>query len=173
MVVGGQQVLVRFVAILASALASNACDDEDCGSSDVGATATAFVPRGAPVHCTDARSFEFEGRTVRLTHVEYGEEHDCPSGCFSSHICAIEDPSLGAPRLFYATWTSALEEPLGVVTECPNLRNMETWPDCTPSGLEHPVVATAAFRKFADRQMGSGPFRWCVNRYTLDGDWPD
>ncbi len=46
-------------------------------------TVAAFVLSSAPVHCTDAAAFCFEGRQVRLTHVKYGVLNDCPAGCSS------------------------------------------------------------------------------------------
>ena len=140
--------------------------------ADVPETVAAFVPSSAPVHCTDAAAFCFEGRQVRLTHVEYGVLNDCPAGCFSSHVCAIEDPEGAALELFYAAWTNPSETPLGLDTECPGLSSSETWPNCVPSGLRHPLVETEQFRSFAAAQAGSGPLRWCVNRYAVDGTWP-
>jgi len=132
---------------------------------------TAFVPSDAPVHCTDAATFCFEGRQVRLVHVEYGELNDCWSGCFASNLCAIEDPAAEAPALFYASWTTGSEAPRGIDEECPDLSRSETWPDCVPSGLRHPLVVTEPFRDFAAEQEGVGPLRYCVNRYVLQG-WP-
>jgi hypothetical protein len=150
-------------------------DEDDCGAS-IGATVSAFVPGGQPVHCRNAKGFPLQGRVVRLTHAEYGAERDCPSGCFSSHVCAIEDPSASGPALFYAAWNSTEEAPLGIENECPgSTSGGETWPDCVPSGLRHPLVASAEFRSFADDEAGSGPFRWCVNRYAEGGNggtWP-
>jgi hypothetical protein len=140
--------------------------------AEVPRTLATFVPPSAPVHCTDAAAFCFGGRAVRLTHVAYGVENDCPAGCFSSHVCAIEDPEAAVPELFYAAWTTPSESPLGIDTECPSLANAETWPSCVPSGLRHPLIAAPEFRSFALAQSGNGPFRWCVNRYTVDGSWP-
>jgi hypothetical protein len=108
-----------------------------CGRSYVGpadATLEAFVPAGLDVHDTHRATFTVNGREVALTHVEYGQLMDCASGCFASHVCAIEE-------------------------------HTETYPDCEPPGLSHPVTATAEFAAFARDQIGSGPLRMCVNRY--------
>ena len=133
------------------------------GQAEVAQTLAAFVPPGAPVHCTDAAAFCFAGHVVRLTHIAYGVENDCMAGCFSSHVCAIEDPEAAGPELFSAFWTTPSEAPLGIDTECPNLVSSQTWPNCAPSGRRHPLVATPEFRSFMAAQTGVGPFRWCIN----------
>lgn len=140
------------------------------------ATVEAFVAAGLDVHCEDAASFAFEGRTVRVTHVAYGAQQDCPSGCFSSAVCAIEDPAMGAPQLLVANWYAVGEAPIGIETECPTLSATSqvgsTYPDCRPSGLLHPVVATDAFRRWAMHESGSGPLRWCLYAYHDTTYWP-
>jgi hypothetical protein len=99
---------------------------------------------------------------------------DCPAGCFASHVCAIEDPELPAPALFYAAWTNLAEVVRGLEAECPTLQPSagETWPDCVPSGLSHPLVDDSQFRSWAEDEAGTGPMRWCINRYALDGSFP-
>ena len=153
-------------------LLSTAVGSCDGGSFDapVPETVAAFVPLGEPVHSQHAATFDFDGRQVRLTHVEYGARMDCSSGCFSSHVCAIEDGS--DVLLFYAFWTTPGEAPVGLSTSCPGLdsgRTSETFPTCEPDGKVHPVVMTDAFASFAERQFGSGPFRWCVNEFVSFG----
>jgi hypothetical protein len=160
--------------VLVAGAMTSACGDSprnDCSASLL-TTRDAFVPEGQAVHNAESVCFEVGERTVHFTHVEYGELRDCPSGCFSSHVCGVEDPAQSAPLLFYAAWNSQDEQPIGIAAECPTLMSFETWPDCVPSGLRHPLVSTGEFRRFADRESGSGPFRWCVNRYTADGAWP-
>lgn len=146
---------------LLAALALSACGVSYDGGAD--ATIEAFVPAGQEIHETQRAVFQIDGREVALTHVEYGELMDCPSGCFASHVCAIEDGE--STLLFYASWNASAETPNGVLEECPGLEDTETWPSCEPSGLRHPVTETAEFRAFAHDQIGSGPLRWCVNRY--------
>jgi hypothetical protein len=134
----------------------------ECQAEAAQALAT-FVPPDAPVHCTDAAAFCFAGRVVRLTHIAYGVENDCMAGCFSSNICAIEDPEAAGTELFSAFWTTPSEAPLGINTECPNLVSTQTWPNCVPSGRLHPLISTPEFRSFIAAQTGVGPFRWCIN----------
>ena len=130
-------------------------------------TIRALVPDGVAVHEQQSMPFDLQGREVRLTHVEYGALNDCPSGCFSSHVCAIEDGS--DVLLFYASWTNAAEEPKSVQKDCPTLTHEETWSDCEPPGLVHSVTQTSDFRGFAHSEHAKeGPFRWCFNRYTVD-----
>ena len=76
------------------------------------------------------------------------------------------------PELFYAAWTTPAEAPPGLESECSGLSTSETWPDCVPSGLRHPLVDTEGFQRFATAQEGVGPFRWCVNRFVIEGSWP-
>lgn len=151
------------------------CGTKDC-RGHVPATVEAFVAAGLEVHCEDSASFEFEGRTVRLTRVAYGEQQDCPSGCFSSQVCAIEDPAYPSPLLFTANWYAAGEAPIGIETECPGTSSAsaygDTYPSCHPSGLAHPLVATPAFRSWADAEEGVGPLRWCVNFVGDTTYWP-
>jgi len=138
-------------------------------------TVAAFVPPGLPVRCMDAADFDFEGRVVRLSHVEYGALVDCESGCYSSHVCAIEDPALVAPELFLATWSLPEERPDAVAIDCPGLPDgvLQTVPHCVPPGLRHPVVATSDFRDWAARESrNEGPLRVCVNFYGFAGNWP-
>lgn len=130
------------------------------------ATVAAFVPDGLEIHATHRAEFEVDGRIVALTQVEYGELWDCSSGCVSSKVCAIEDGE--EVHLFYASWTTQGEAPLGIEELCPgaNLFHGETWPDCEPPGLTHPVTRTAEFAAFVDEQAGQGELRFCVNRYA-------
>ncbi|MBU1538128.1 hypothetical protein KKF84_22645 [Myxococcota bacterium] len=130
-------------------------------------TVSEMVPDGVTVHRRYYHAFVLDGRTVRLTHVEYGRFHDCDSGCFASHICAIEDG--GRVELMYAFWTENHEAPKVFKTECPDKGDYpETWPDCVPKGLKHPLLATGEFYKFAKKEAGRGPFRFCVNRFAHD-----
>lgn len=144
-------------------------------AGNVARTVAAFVPPGVVVHCMDAATFVADSRQVRLTHVGYGALLDCPAGCFSSHVCAIEDPASPAPELFYAFWTSDSERPVAIATECPGLSASaeETWPACVPSGLNHPLVAKTDFRNWAAHEdQSGGPLRYCVGRYAANFSWP-
>jgi hypothetical protein len=149
-----------FICLL-GALTLSACGVSYDGPADH--TVETLVPAGQEIHETQRAVFQLDGREVALTHVEYGELMDCPSGCFASHVCAIEDGE--STLLFYAAWSTPAEMPIGVLEECPGLEGSETWSSCEPSGLRHPVTETAEFRAFAADQIGSGPLRWCVNRY--------
>lgn len=148
------------LSLALGALALVACNTYEGSAA---ATIATFVPEGHPIHEEHRATFDFEGREVALTHVEYGELMDCSAGCFSSTVCAIEDGE--DVLLFYASWHADDETPIGVEEECPELDRDETWPRCEPSGLTHPVTETSAFREFARDQIGSGPLRACVNRY--------
>jgi hypothetical protein len=146
------------VVTVAAFLASG-CADDECGSDDVRATVAALVPSGSPVHCSSAQDFEVQGRSVEFTHVEYGVQQDCPSGCFSSHVCAIEDPSLASPALYYAYWTTLEEKPAILESLCPH--EFSDTQNCVTPGRMHPLVGTQDFLEFKDEQRGAGPFRWC------------
>ena len=74
---------------------------EECGAEEP-EIETALVPPDQVVHCTDSATSCHEGQWVRLVHAQYGELRDCSAGCFSSHVCAIEDPDEASPMLFYA-----------------------------------------------------------------------
>lgn len=143
------------------ASASLACKRE-CRPGSAPNTRRALVPQGSDVHCERTKTFEVEGRKVRLTHIEYGLLRDCPSGCFSSHVCAVEDGD--EVLLFYAAWNAANEKPRGVDRECPSLMRDETWPDCKSSGWRHPLAENPKFQAFAEGEAGQGPFHVCVNR---------
>ncbi|HJL15591.1 MAG TPA: hypothetical protein RMH99_08050 [Sandaracinaceae bacterium LLY-WYZ-13_1] len=153
---------LRHLVLLLTGLSLVACGNTYAGSAD--ATIETFVPDDQPIHETHRATFEYDGREVALTHVEYGALMDCPSGCFAAHVCAIEDGE--ETLLFYAAWNSAPETPLGVLEECPGIDGNETWSRCEPAGLTHPVTATAEFSAFVREQVGSGPLRYCVNRYA-------
>jgi len=146
-----------------------------CGSQDrceADRSATTLLPIGVQVHADNCRVFDVDDREVWFSHVEYGELMDCPSGCFASHVCAVEDD--GVVLLHYAAWTRPEERPVGIETLCPDLVDTadgsgETWPSCEPPGLSHPINDVAAFRDFAAGEIGRGPFRLCFNRYGEGG----
>lgn len=173
-----QRVSVRTVLGMAFVMLGtmSGCEEtEKACAGSVPATVAAFVSPAFPVRCMDAANFDLEGRAVRLSHVEYGALVDCASGCFSSHVCAIEDPALGAPELFVAIWSVPEERPSAVAVDCPDISDdvMQTMPTCVPPGLRHPLVATTDFRDWAARESRSdGPLRWCVNFYGFAGNWP-
>jgi hypothetical protein len=145
--------------LLGAAVASGACERE-CRPGSAPKTRQALLPPGSEVHCENGKTFQVDGHKVRLTHVEYGQLMDCPSGCFSSHVCAIEDGE--QVFLLYAAWNTQQEKPAKVDQECPTLMRDSTWPDCKPSGVTHPLVSSAKFRAFAREEEGYGPFRYCV-----------
>jgi len=162
--------------LLAVALAGGACGAEGNCSADVRATLDAYVPSGMPVNCSNAMTFQVEGRQVRMTHVEYGLSPGAGSAWGPSVVCAIEDPAVAEPELFYALWFKGSPlRPEALMIECPNLPSTanETWPTCVPSGLRNPVVATSAFQSWAEEQFQtSGPFRFCVLHYAPNDSWP-
>lgn len=144
--------------ILGAAMASavvgcGGMDSEIPCTGEAAATIATFVLT-RPIYCVDARSFDFDGKHVSLTHVSFGAQSDCPAGCETAHICAIEDPAVTEPQLFYGTWVSGNDIAPEVRVECPDLPALpsETWPDCVPSGLRHPLVATAMFRSWAVKE---------------------
>lgn len=145
-------------SVLGLAWMASGCGRSYVGSAD--ATVTAFVPDGAEVHATHRAEFQVDDRTVALTHVEYGELMDCSSGCFASHVCAIED---GASVLLYdAAWYGEAERPLGIDEICPELgTSTDTRHNCEPPGRTHPVTSTPEFAAFVDEQVGRGELRFC------------
>lgn len=150
-------VLLGMAAIVAMTL-SSACGDDECHDA-ADATVDALVPEDQEVHCEDSEEFEVDGRTVSFTHVEYGALRDCPSGCFSSHVCAIEDGD--GVELYSSFWNDESEKPVGIDAACPNRAGANTR-DCETSGKSHPLTETEAFQSLAAME-GSGPFRWCFN----------
>ena len=145
------------------------CDGHSPGTSDsspeVTQAVSALVPSAATVNCTGKQSFEVEGRTVYLVIVPYGQKNDCPSGCFSSEVCAVVD---GPNTLLYSgAWYGGSERPLSIPPDCPELGAAEygdTIQGCTtnqPAGFSHAVTQTAAFQDFKQTQAGSGSFRFC------------
>lgn len=129
------------------------------------ATVSQIVPDEAPIHYKCSRSFETDAGTAAFTLVDYGEEQDCPSGCITSNLCAIEKG--GEAQLFWGGWYSASEAPKTLNQACPNLSedDLETYPDCEPPGLTHPLTETPAFREFVENQKEGGSFSTCLQRY--------
>lgn len=143
-------------------------DCEPSPRGDASATEAAFVPSGVAIHRSEARRFEVDGREVQITHVEYGELMDCPSGCFASHVCAIEDGE--DVLLFHAYWNDEEERPRGIDAECPPATTAfgDTWPDCEPRGRCHALNREPSFQRWAEDQAGQGPFRFCVNQFAYE-----
>lgn len=110
-------------------------------ASSVTATLDALVPSGAQVRCADSISFTLDGSRVDLVFVSYGELRDCPSGCFTSQLCAIHDGS-GA-LLYSSVWYSAAEKPVTIPAGCPvgggGGGNTGDCPTVQP-GAGHPVT---------------------------------
>jgi len=171
----GWSYLILGAAVAAGVVGCGRLDSEIPCTGEAAATIARFVLT-RPIYCVDAKSFEIDGKQVSLTHISFGAESDCPAGCETAHICAIEDPTLVEPQLFYGTWISGNDIAPAVRVECPDLptRPSETWPDCVPSGLRHPLVATSVFRTWAveEATVPIGPFISCVNRYALTNRWP-
>jgi tetratricopeptide (TPR) repeat protein len=160
--------LVMGLSVLAAPLGACGSDDDACRAGSASQTVAALVPSGSPIHCENARSFTVDGRSVRFSHVAYGAREDCPSGCFSSHLCAVEDGD--QTQLFYAFWTAAGEQPRALAAECPALAPAATTTaGCVPSGALHPLASAPAFRSFAPAQRADdGPFRWCFDAFLAD-----
>ena len=136
-------------------------------SPEVTATITTLVPSNANVQCTGKQSFLLSGRDVFLIFVPYGNLNDCPSGCFTSEVCAIYDQS--QVQVYSAAWFSPQERPLSIPPDCPGLAqapSADTNQDCPehPPGYLHPVTQTTDFENFLNSQTSNnGSFRWCFH----------
>ena len=145
------------------------CDGQSPGTSDnspeVTATINTLVPSRATVSCTGKQSFQLSGRTVSMVIVPYGQANDCPSGCFSSEVCAIVDGS--DTFLYSGVWYGGSERPRSIPPDCPELGGADggdTIQGCTnqPPGFLHPVTQTAEFQAFQQFQRtNGGKFRFC------------
>lgn len=128
------------------------------GCADASQTIAALIPAGAPVHEGNAESFG----DVTFTHIEYGTGQDCISGCFYSHLCAIEDGT--KVLLFWASWNQPSEAPKGIETICPGLQGGfgGGTGSCETPGRKHPFGQSRELEQFlSDEQAEGGPFRWC------------
>src|SRR5258708_17585682 len=131
------------------------CDGQSPGTSDNSPEATAtintLVPSGATVSCTGKQSFQLSGRTVSMVIVPYGQTNDCPSGCFSSEVCAIVDGS--DTFLYSGVWYRRSERPRSIPPDCPQLGGAGI-ADRTQGFTNHPpafftpVTQTADFSAF-------------------------
>lgn len=145
-------------------VSTSACGGEPECVGDATLTIEQWIPESQQINCEDSRSFEVDSRQVAVTRVHYGIQRDCPSGCFSATLCAIEDE--GQAHLIKAFWNDDSEQPLGIEEECPDLElHRKNTRDCDTSGASHPVTETEAFRNFAQEQEGTGPMRHCFDRY--------
>src|SRR5438445_4716855 len=126
------------------------CENQSPGTTDnsleVTATITTLIPSNAQVRCTGKQSFPLNGRQVFLVFVPYGSLNDCPSGCFTSGVCAIYDQS--QVQLYSAMWFNAQERPLSIPPDCPWLAqasSAEPTQACPepPPGFFTPVTQTA------------------------------
>jgi hypothetical protein len=110
------------------------------------------LPAGVAPNCATKTGFTFQNQTYELVYAAYGALQDCPAGCFSSMVCALDDGSTS--RLFYATWYGDGERPPSIATECPALANSaggDTAYQCTNpqvSGRQHAIVQDPTFRNF-------------------------
>jgi hypothetical protein len=125
-----------------------------------------LVPADVEIHCSDNKTFTFNGREVSLTYIAYGELNDCVSGCFSSFVCGIYDPD--ESLLYASTWYGSNEEPLSIPQDCPELAGGEngntTQCDTPPQGFQHPITTTTEFEAFKAAQLEqSGDWRFCFS----------
>jgi hypothetical protein len=158
---------LRFTCLAVCALAAPSCSTANPYAGPVPRTIEAFVPPEAQVHGEYFKEFEVDGEVVRLTFVQYGLRRDCPSGCFSSNLCAIEDDD--EVLLYFANWYGPEEEPLQVDAQCPdNPDGYSTTNYCEAAGKSHPLASTEEFREFAEAQYGTGTFRFCVSYLVQD-----
>lgn len=144
------------------------CVNHPSGTGDelpeVTITVNRQVPADAEIRCSDKKAFSFEGREVSLVYVAYGALQDCPSGCFSSHVCGIYDPD--ESKLYSFAWYGAAERPLSIPPDCPELAGAESGQssECgtPPQGFLHTVTATAEFESFRNIQREqNGDWRFC------------
>ena len=160
---------MQMVGALIAASCSCACNS-NAYAGPVPRTIEAFVPPGSETHGEYFKEFEVDGEIVRLTYVEYGLLLDCPSGCFSSGLCAIETED--EVLLYYAGWNEHIvdEKPRELEEHCAGDTTgyTETYGSCEAEGKSHPLPATEEFRAFAEEQYGSGPFRFCVRYLASD-----
>lgn len=105
------------------------------------------------VSCYDDVRITVEGVSSDFFVIEYGVLQDCPSGCFSSVLCAINDQN--GSVIYSARWTSAEEMPSGLEAKCESTAiggSGDTLRDCEepPSGYFHPITSTATFNDLVD-----------------------
>lgn len=94
-----------------------------------------------------------------LMVIKYGELRDCPSGCFSSHICAISENN--ETKMYSAIWYGSNEIPNELHESCLS-ESGNTIHDCNvpPSGFNLPVTSTLEFQELLEKE-GSA-FRYCL-----------
>lgn len=119
------------------------------------------------VTCYDSKEITVEGEGASLFAIEYGAERDCPSGCFSSVLCAINDVS--GPVVYYAKWQSGDELPSGISGLCEHSPEAagNTIDNCVNpmNGFDHPITTTS---QFANLLSGESLFRHCRNEFSVE-----
>lgn len=128
----------------------------------LGPGAGTYLPDGIAQNCGTSRQFTVDGKSVTIEYFAYGELNDCPSGCFSSFACVIND---GESALLYrAAWTSAEERPRGLQALCPSLgADASDTSACEPSlpARAHAVTQLSSFKSLV-AAGSSGVFRYCL-----------
>jgi len=125
-----------------------------CGGGGMDATeALTLVPDDARINGDSAT--EIGTRGLRVAVVRYGEQQDCPSGCFSSVLCAVELE--GEAYLLSAAWYSPDEMPPQAAEYCGS--DTFSTESCRTPALD--VLLPAELEELRDRIDGSGPLRRC------------
>ena len=102
-----------------------------------------------------SKSFNLNGRDVKLIHLEYGVANDCPAGCFFSHYCAIFENGMDYPYVFY--FTNPNENILGSATDWRVVN------ESILTGRRHDLALTQEFNDFLGKEVSNnGEFRWCA-----------
>lgn len=125
-----------------------------CGGNGLDATeALTLVPDGAPINGDSASEIGVRG--MRVAVVRYGDQQDCPSGCFSSVLCAVELD--GEAYLLSAEWYAEDEMPPQAAEYC-GAEAFNT-ASCRTPALD--VLLSGELEELRDRIEGGGPLRRC------------
>jgi len=122
-------------------------------------TAEKFILKELDKHEYSMAEFDSESSVSTLIVIKYGELRDCPSGCFSSHICAITEDN--ETKVYSAIWYDSNEIPNELHESCLS-ESGNTIHDCNvpPSGFNLPVTSTLEFQVLLEKE-GSA-FRYCL-----------
>ena len=124
-------------------------------SSEIRAVIDKYGINNQQIEGCHSKSFDFEGKKIKLVLLNYGDANDCPSGCFFSHYCAIIEDGVDYPYSLSAT--SPEENILSPGGEWGEMRD-----ESIMVGRVHPLTENSEFKNFleAERKSG-GEFRYC------------
>lgn len=114
------------------------------------------------ISCYDETTISTQGVSFDFFVIEYGALNDCPSGCFSSVLCAIKDPNGAA--IYSAVWTTVEEMPLELKDNSESQvigGSGNSIQHCQeqPSGYLHLITSADEFNSLLDDK--NSLFRYC------------